>query len=152
MFWDKSSLGNFLFSKVFKITSDQTTQLDKALSYSPLGSCNRCYIFGILSVDISKLPNTQIFPGSLRQVINVIFTKFLHPSIPSTSEVQWSRISVGELRAGEAALYMWRVLSNVHGNQHQRHALGSHPWTERAISKVTKQLLSVLPLQGILIW
>jgi len=49
----------------------------------------------------------KVFPGSLRQVINVIFTMFLHQSILSTSVDQWSGSAVGELEAGEAALSVW---------------------------------------------
>lgn len=77
---------------------------NKVCNYSPWQFCNRYCIFRILSLCISKLPNTQVFPGSLRQVINVIFTMFLHQSLLSTSVVQWSGSAVGELKAREAPL------------------------------------------------
>lgn len=52
---------------------------------------------------IGKQPNIHGFLGSLRQVINVVFTLLLHPSTPSASGVQGSGTTVGELHVGEAA-------------------------------------------------
>lgn len=103
--------GNFLFSKLFKISSVQATQefnnLLKYVDLLPQGSWNTCCNFGILSSYIGKLPNIQVFPGSLRQVTNVIFTLFLHQSTLSTSAVHWSRTTVEELRGGKAAPCLW---------------------------------------------
>lgn len=65
-----------------------TQWLYKVPCYSTLGSCNRCHFFGILSLYISKLPNTQVSPGPFREIINVISTVFLHQSILSMSVVQ----------------------------------------------------------------
>lgn len=62
-----------------------------------------CYLWDFLSLYISKLPNTQVFPGLPGQDTNVIFILFLHQSILSTSAVRWGRTTMAELKAREAA-------------------------------------------------